>query len=126
MKVAVTSEGTGLEDQMDWRFGRCKNFIIVDTGTQEVEAVENPAASAGGGAGVRAVRLLAETDADVVVTGRCGPNAFRALQAAGVSVYTAADGTVGDCVQRFLANELTQAHGPSSESHSGMRNARTT
>lgn len=126
MKVAVTSEGTGLEDQVDWRFGRCRYFVIVDTGTKEVEAVENIASGEGGGAGVRAVRILSEHDADVVVTGRCGPNAFRALHAAGVSVYTVADGTVGDCVQRFVANELTQAQGPSAESHSGIQNPTST
>jgi predicted Fe-Mo cluster-binding NifX family protein len=125
MRVAVTSEGEKLEDAMDWRFGRCRYFVIIDTATMQVEAVENIAVNDGGGAGVHAVRQLAEHGAEVVVTGRCGPNAFRALQAAGVAVYTDANGTVGDCLQNYFANELTLVQQPSAESHSGTRNPST-
>jgi len=126
MRVAVTSEGAGLEALADPRFGRCRYFVIVDTGTQEAETVENVATSEGHGAGVRAVRLLAEHDADVIVTGRCGPNAFRALQASKIAVYTTAAGTVGECVQRLVGNELTQSDSPSAESHSGLQNSPST
>ena len=123
MRVAVTSEGAGLEALVDPRFGRCRYFVIVDTGTQEVETVENVATSEGSGAGVRAVRLLAKHDADAIVTGRCGPNAFRALKASQIAVYTTAAGSVGECVQRLVADKLSRSEAPSAESHSGLQNS---
>jgi len=45
-----------------------------------------------------------------VVTGHCGPNAYRALHAAGVRVYTGvAEGTVQDAVKQFQAGLLQEA-----------------
>ena len=106
MKIAVTSVGRGLVDRVDERFGRCHYFVVVDTVTREVDAVENEAAREGSGAGVGAARRLIEHGADAVLTGRCGPNAFRALEAAKIAVYTGADGTVIEAVERLVADGL--------------------
>jgi predicted Fe-Mo cluster-binding NifX family protein len=112
MKVAVTSVGRGLDDAVDRRFGRCRYIVVVDTMTQEVDVVANEALQASSGAGVRAVRELTDREAGAVITGSCGPHAFRALQAAGIALYTGAEGTVGECVQQLVAGELAPADEP--------------
>jgi predicted Fe-Mo cluster-binding NifX family protein len=42
MKIAVSATGTDLNAQVDPRFGRCANFILVDTDTMAFEAIPNP------------------------------------------------------------------------------------
>jgi predicted Fe-Mo cluster-binding NifX family protein len=53
--------------------------------------------------------LIAEKGADIVVSGRYGPKAFSALQAAGIKAYIAGDGTVRGVLQQFLDGQLEMA-----------------
>ena len=119
MRVAVTSTGEKLTDQVDWRFGRCRYFVVVDPNSAEIVALENEGSAAGGGAGVRAAQRLADQEADAVITGHCGPKAFQALQAAGIAVYTGADGTVEATVERYVAGELVAITESTVQSHTG-------
>jgi predicted Fe-Mo cluster-binding NifX family protein len=106
MKIAITSSNANIEAQFSPRFGRCANFIIIDTETRAWEAIANPAASAGGGAGPQAVQFIANHGIEAVVSGRYGPNAFSALQAAGIQAFVASSGTVSELLDKFLAGEL--------------------
>jgi predicted Fe-Mo cluster-binding NifX family protein len=121
MKVAVTSRGTALDDQVDPRFGRCAHFVIVETDDMSFEAIANGNASAGGGAGIQSAQLVAEKDVKVVLTGNCGPNAFRTLEAAGIQVVIGAAGTVREAVEEYKAGRLKATGGPNVESHAGMK-----
>lgn len=121
MKTAVTSRGTTLEDQVDPRFGRCANFVIVETDDMSFEALANSSASAGGGAGIQSAQLMADKDVKVVLTGNCGPNAFRTLEASGIQVMIGAEGKVREAVEAYKAGKLKAVSGPSVESHAGMK-----
>ena len=101
MKIAVSATGVDLNAPVDPRFGRCANFIIVDTETMAFEAIPNPYITAGGGAGIQSAQLVAEKGAQAVLTGNCGPNAFQTLSAAGVQVITGASGTVREAVEGY-------------------------
>jgi len=120
MKVAITSRGTTLEDQVDPRFGRCAHFVIVETDDMSFDAVENSNAAAGGGAGIQAAQLVADKGVSAVLTGNCGPNAFRTLEAAGIEVVTEASGTVREAAEQYKAGKLSATAGPSVGSHAGM------
>ena len=89
MKIAITTDGKDLKSSLDTRFGRCSYFLLVDPDTLECEAAPNPGASAGGGAGIVAAQSLAGLGAGTVITGQCGPNAFRILDAAGLKIMQA-------------------------------------
>ena len=58
MKLAFSSAGTGIDDQIDPRFGRCRYFVIVDSETMDFESFENMAAGASGGAGISAAQAV--------------------------------------------------------------------
>lgn len=120
MKVAVTSRGSTLDDQVDPRFGRCANFVIIETDDMSFEAVSNSNAAAGGGAGIQSAQLVADKGAKTVLTGNCGPNAYRTLEAAGIEVIVGATGTVRETVEAHKAGALKATGGPNVESHAGM------
>lgn len=120
MKIAVTSSGEQNTSLLNPRFGRCEYFIIIDTETKEWEAVDNPAAQAPGGAGSQAAQFIANQGVESVISGRFGPNAFTALEAAGIQAFISGQETVDTALDKFLAGELEQvtaATGP--ELHSG-------
>lgn len=119
MKIAVTSKGNTLEAPVDPRFGRCANFVIVESEDMSFKVVANDHASASGGAGIQAAQCVTDQDVQVVLTGNCGPNAFRALAAADVVVATGATGTVQEAVAAYQAGKLTATAGPNVSSHAG-------
>ncbi len=109
MKIAVTSTGPGLDFPVDYRFGRCAYFIIVDTDTMEYQALPNPAVNAPGGAGTLAAQFVASQGVTHVLTGEVGPNAYPALMAAGVTPVTGVTGTVREAVEAFKAGRIPAA-----------------
>lgn len=108
-KICVTSTGDNLDSALDPRFGRCGNFIIVDTESLEFKAVSNPNAEATGGAGIQSAQLVANEGAETVITGNVGPNAFQTLSSLGIKVYTGAKGTVKEVIQQYKDGKLKEA-----------------
>lgn len=90
----------------DPRFGRCSHFVIVDIDTMEHKVIENDAAIVASGAGIRAAQTVTSESVDAVVTGHVGPNAFSALQAAGIKMLTGSSGSVFDAIEAFKQGEL--------------------
>jgi len=121
MRICVTSQGDGLESQMDPRFGRCQYFIIVDTDTFEFEAVKNPNIDAMGGAGIQSSQLIASKKVKAVLTGSVGPNAFQTLQAAGIDVITGMSGSVKEIIEKYKKGGLKPTQGPNAGSKYGMQ-----
>jgi len=107
MKLAITSSGKELDSNLDPRFGRAAYFIIVDPDTMAFEVVENSQnLNLSWGAGVQAGKTIADHHVDVLITGHCGPKAFKVLQQAGVKVLTGAGGRVIDAIAQFSNGEL--------------------
>ena len=110
MKIAITASGTSLTSPVDPRFGRAQAFIIYDLDTGKFEAVDNEQnLNAAQGAGIQAAQHVAAQGAEVVLTGHCGPNAFRTLEGADIKVVIGVDGTVEQAIDRFKAGELKPA-----------------
>ncbi len=106
MKVAISANQNTIKAQFSPRFGRCDFFVFVDSETRAWKAYTNPAASARGGAGPQAVQFIADKGANAIISGRYGPSAFSALEAAGLKAYLAEDGSVNEVLDKFLAGEL--------------------
>lgn len=118
MKVAVTAKGTTLADPVDPRFGRAPYILIVDTENMQVEAMDNSVnVQAFKGAGIQAATMIADRGAEVLLTGYCGPNAFRTVQAAGIKVVSDVAGSVGEVVEKFMNGPVVYSEGANTDGH---------
>lgn len=118
MKVAVTSKGQELSSPVDPRFGRAAYILVVDTSSLEFEVLDNSKnADAFKGAGIQAASMVSEKGAEVLLTGFCGPNAYKTLQAAGIKVANDVGGTVRDAVTAFNEGRLSFADQANVEGH---------
>lgn len=118
MKVAVTAQGTTLQDQVDQRFGRAAYILIIDMESGAVEVINNASnRSAFKGAGIQAAAVICDKKAEVLLTGYCGPNAFKALQAGGVKIINDISGTVSEVLESFTRGTQTFSKAPNTEGH---------
>jgi predicted Fe-Mo cluster-binding NifX family protein len=118
MRIAVTSAGNDLSGEVDSRFGRAPRFLLVDPETMEVEVVENAQSlDLPQGAGIQAAENLAKRKPDVVLTGNCGPKAFKVLQAAGIGVVVDVRGKVEDAVRAYVRGDYQTAGTANVEGH---------
>lgn len=118
MKIAVSAKGDTLDAQVDPRFGRAEYILVVDTETLEFEVINNhDNKNAFKGAGITAATTVSEKDAEVLLTGFCGPNAFKTLEAAGVKVVPDQSGRVIDAVQKFKQGDISYADGANTDGH---------
>jgi predicted Fe-Mo cluster-binding NifX family protein len=107
MKILLTSQGETLDAPLDIRFGRAKNFLVYDTETKTCSVVPNTQnLNAAQGAGIQAATTAASTGAELVITGHCGPKAFRVLEAAEIKVYTAGSGSAAEALNAYENGEL--------------------
>ncbi len=120
MKIAVSSNGNNLDSQIDPRFGRCMVFLIVDTDDMSFEAFNNESIALGGGAGIQAAQFVTSKGAKAVLTGHVGPNAVKALTAAGVSVFVGQAGTVREALERYNSGKLEPTQTANVSDHYGM------
>ena len=120
MVIAVTVQGNDLQGQVDPRFGRAEHFLIVDSETMGFEVVKNEQnLSLPQGAGIQAAQTVAKNRAEVLLTGNCGPKAFKTLQAAGIKVVVGVNGRIEDVIQAYLRGELHPAAAANVEGHWG-------
>jgi len=118
MKIAITSSGKELSNNIDLRFGRAVGFIIYDTETEEFNYVDNEQnLNAMQGAGIQAAQNVVNQNVDAVITGHCGPKAFTVLSAAEVKIYTEAQGTIQEIIEKFKNNELQEVNSADVDGH---------
>jgi predicted Fe-Mo cluster-binding NifX family protein len=116
-KIAVTSEGPFLDDQMDPRFGRAAGFVVVDLETMATQYIDNGQSQVmAQGAGIQAAELIARAGVTCLLTGFVGPKAFQALSAAGIKIGQNLEGlTVRQAVERFRKGEVEIAQAANRE-----------
>jgi len=118
MRIAITASGPTINDQVDPRFGRAQYILILDDAGSVIEAVDNAQGrNAMQGAGIQTSKLIADRKVDVLLTGHCGPNAFRTLQAAGIRVGVDQTGTVRTAYERLKRDEVSFIDEPNVEAH---------
>ena len=117
MKIAISAKGKGLDSQVDMRFGRCPNYVIVELEGNKIkssEDIENTATAQMGGAGITASQIVADKGVKSIITGNIGPRAFQIFSQLGIEMYQGS-GTVKEVIEKYIKGQLkkmAQATGP--------------
>lgn len=118
MKIAVASTGKEMNSALDSRFGRASAFVVYDTETEEIQAIDNGMnLNAAQGAGIQTAQNVAATGASAVIGANFGPKAVQVLQAAGIKMYICSAGTVGEALKEFAHGKLEEAKSANVSSH---------
>lgn len=118
MRIAVTTSGDTLAAPLDSRFGRAARFIIYNTDTKGFQSLDNAQnLNAAQGAGIQAAQTVASAGVNSLITGHCGPKAFRVLQAAGIKVYNCEAATVEEALGLLEEGKLQASNGADVEGH---------
>jgi predicted Fe-Mo cluster-binding NifX family protein len=111
MKICFTSLDGKEDSLVDSRFGRCQYLAVFDG--QKFDFVKNEAWQAVRGAGVVSAQKVIDLGCQVLITGNIGPNAFYALNSAGVKVFGGAAGkTIKEALKSYQEKELSQLQVP--------------
>jgi len=118
MKVAFTTSGSDLSAPLDRRFGRTPKFLIYNMDENTFEVVDNQQnLNAAQGAGIQAAQKVAHAGAECVVTGHCGPKAFRVLSMARIKIFNTDAPTVAEALEMFRTGALKLAESADVEEH---------
>lgn len=110
MKVAFTTSGDDLDAPLDQRFGRAPKFLVYDLDSDALTVIDNQQSlNAAQGAGIQSAEAVVRSGATGLVTGHCGPKAFRALSAAGIKIFNTDAATVAAALAAYRAGELVEA-----------------
>lgn len=101
MKICITAQSKDLNAKVESRFGRSPYFIIYDTDTADFEVIENPNLLAASGVGVKSGQLMVDKKVSVVLTGKVGPKASDALNAAEIKIINNVSGTVKEAIDKY-------------------------
>jgi len=118
MKIILPAESKNLNSPVCLSFGRAPVFVIYNTECGEHKFIDNLAASSQGGAGIKAAQMIVDSGADFLITYRCGENAANVLNAAGIKIYKAENGSVVENIERYKRGKLSFL----SEIHAGFHN----
>jgi predicted Fe-Mo cluster-binding NifX family protein len=118
MKIAFSTSGETLDSPLDSRFGRAPKFLIYDLDKNSFVAVDNGQnLNAAQGAGIQSAETVVRLGVQSLVTGHCGPKAFRVLLAAGVKIYTTDAATVAVALEGYRSGKLTEAKAADVDGH---------
>ena len=118
MRLIFTTSGSDLDAQLDPSFGRALNFLLHDPESGTLQVISNQQnLNAAQGAGIQAAQTVVKAGAEALVTGHCGPKAFRVLATAGIRVYTTDAPTITEALTRYRAGLLTEATTANVEGH---------
>jgi len=118
MKIAFSTSGVSLDAPLDSRFGRSPKFLVYDLDNASFAVIDNQQnLNAAQGAGIQSAETVARSGAKALVSGHCGPKAFRVLAAAGIKVYNSDAATVADALEQFKAGKLKEAGNADVEGH---------
>ena len=119
MKIALTCTQENMKSPLDTRFGRAPHFYLSDSegtsgyfipNTQNKQAVQ--------GAGIQAAQTILREDAEVLITGHCGPKAFKVLTEGGVRIFKGnAQTSLEETLKDFSENKLEELSNSDVEGH---------
>ena len=119
MKIAFSTSGDSLSSPLISTFGRTPKFLIYDLVSGNFNIIDNQQnLNAPQGAGIQSAQTVAKAGAKYLVSGHCGPKAFRALSVAGIKVYYSTTSTVEIALTAYRNGTLQEANSADVDGHS--------
>lgn len=106
MKIAIPMNEMSMDAEVCVSFGRAPYFLFYDTEKKEALFSANKAASAQGGAGIKAAQEVVDGNAQALLTVRCGENAGEVFKAADIKVYKTTKVTAKENIEAFEKGDL--------------------
>jgi len=100
MKIAIASSGKDENAQVSPISGRAEFYLIFED-KKLVEVISNPFQQGGGGAGVGVAQMLANKGAELVISGKFGPNMTTFLDGKGIKYKIVQDKTVKEVLEEI-------------------------
>jgi predicted Fe-Mo cluster-binding NifX family protein len=118
VKIVLTTLGNDINAPLDGRFGRAPKFLVYDLNDGAFEMIDNlQNLNAPQGAGIQSAETVARLGAKILITGHCGPKAFRVLNAAGIRIFNSNALTVAAAIEQYRSGELAEAKTADAEGH---------
>ena len=118
MKIAFSTSGDNLDGVLDPRFGRAAKFLIYNLDEKTFEVIDNEQNyNAAQGAGIQSAETIARSGAEAVITGHCGPKAFRVLTSAKVKIYYSTLPTISEALDAYRAGNVPESANADVEEH---------
>ena len=109
MKIAVGSLGANLDAWVGASFGYCPQFVVVDTETMDCFVVAMPPTESEQEASLKAIRIVVQNGADVVIVEEAKPRCRMVMTQLGVEVIEGVQAlTVRQVVERYKSGELVR------------------
>ena len=108
MKVAIPVEEKRTDCAVCMSYGRAPYFAIYNEENGEYTYLDNSAAAASGGAGIRASQDLMNEGVEAVIVPRLGENAAEVLLANDITIYKCIEGTIEDNVLAYKDKKLVE------------------
>jgi len=119
MRLCIPVTGDqGMNSPVSGHFGSAPMFAIHDTETGQTVFADNSNEHHAHGH-CRPVGALGDHDVDAVLVGGIGGHAVARLSEAGIKVYRAPSGTLGDAVTAWRAGDLEEIDAGDSCAHHG-------
>lgn len=118
MKIIIPINGDNIDSDINKTFGRTKQFIMVDSLSNEYKLIDNTQnLQASQGAGIQSAQNIIKAGADSVVTMNLGPKAYKVLNSAGVKVTLGRLGTIKENIEAFNMGTLEEMTDANVEGH---------
>ena len=106
MKIAIPADSD--KNLVCVVFGRTPFFAIKDTETDSLTYINNPAANAEGGAGVKAAQTVVDSGAEVLLTVRLGQTGAEVLKQAGIKIFKTNGPTIAENIEAYKDGKLSE------------------
>ena len=106
MKIAIPAAGDNMKSRISNRLGRSSYIIIYDTESKKDVSYANPGKNLQDGSGLKAVNLIINSGADMLLSMEVGMKAYSVLSRAHIDIHLLKTvSSVEKAVKNFLKNK---------------------
>jgi len=102
MKIGIPSTEPSLDGMVESKLGMATHLIVIETDDMSFEVLKGPSHSSGPGAGVRAISLVVDMGAQVILVGYISPYIAEVLAKQGIEIVTQVSGSVLKAVTNYI------------------------